>query len=63
MKKKKKLFPYKSLTKNWPGGRRKAKVLSPISHGGSAMLWRTLDDKDPDPSQGGMANIYPPTQE
>lgn len=51
----KKIFPYKSLTKNWPGGRRKAVVLSAISHGGSAMLWRPIDYVEPEPSQGGMA--------
>lgn len=49
-------FRYSSLVKNWPGGRRKATVLSAIPHEGSAMLWRPIDYKDPEPSQGGMAN-------
>jgi hypothetical protein len=54
----KKIFPYKSLTKNFPGGRRKARVLSPIPHGGSAMLWNHNPDSRAEPyvSQGGMAD-------
>ena len=53
-------FRYSSLVKNWPGGRRKATVLSAIPFEGSAMLWRPIDYKDPEPSQGGMAVPYDP---
>jgi hypothetical protein len=56
----KKIFPYKSLTKNWPTGRRKATVLTPIPLGGSAMLWRPIDYKEPSPSQEG-GTVEPPT--
>lgn len=32
----------KSLTKNWPGGRRTATVISAVLHEGSAPLWNTV---------------------
>ncbi len=35
-------FRHKSLTKNWPGGRRHATVVSPIPFEGSAPLWSTV---------------------
>lgn len=57
-------FKHKSLTKNWPGGRRTSTILTSISHGGSALLWNTVVASfkrpycppKPAPSQGGMAN-------
>jgi len=35
-------FKHKSLTKNWPGGRRHATVLGALPHEGSAPLWNTV---------------------
>ncbi len=35
-------FRHKSLTKNWPGGRRHAAVIGAVMFEGSAPLWNTV---------------------